>query len=205
MLLPAAQHFVTFKVPVSAIAPFVPDVGALIARRVPRETEALRLLVRYLDVLQNEGTLESVELRRLAVTHVYDLFALALGATRDAGEVANGRGLRAARLLAIKSDIDTRLGESDFSVNAIATAHDVTPRYVQILFEREGTTFSEYLLARRLDRAHRMLENPRFVGLTITAIAFEVGFNDLSYFNRSFRRRFGSAPSDVRAATRDFA
>jgi hypothetical protein len=120
MLLPAAQHFVTFKVPVSAIAPFVPDVGALIARRIPRETEALRLLVRYLDVLQNEGTLKSAELRRLAVTHVYDLFALALGTTRDAGEVANGRGLRAARLLAIKSDIDTRLGESDLSVNAIA-------------------------------------------------------------------------------------
>jgi AraC-like DNA-binding protein len=203
MLLPAAQHFVTFKVPVSAIAPFVPDVGALIARRIPRETEALRLLVRYLDVLQNEGTLKSAELRRLAVTHVYDLFALALGTTRDAGEVANGRGLRAARLLAIKGDIDTRLGESDLSVNAIAAAHDVTPRYVQMLFERQGTTFSEYLLARRLDRAHRMLESPRFVGLTITAIAFEVGFNDLSYFNRSFRRRFGSAPSDVRAATRD--
>jgi AraC-like DNA-binding protein len=32
----------------------------------------------------------------------------------------------------------------------------------------------------------------------ISDIAFDCGFNDLSYFNRCFRRRFGLTPSAAR-------
>jgi len=32
----------------------------------------------------------------------------------------------------------------------------------------------------------------------ISDIAFECGFNDLSYFNRCFRRRFGLTPTAAR-------
>jgi AraC-like DNA-binding protein len=47
------------------------------------------------------------------------------------------------------------------------------------------------------------LTDRRFAGRTITEIAFEAGFNDLSYFNRTFRRRYSATPSDVRATRRD--
>jgi AraC-like DNA-binding protein len=63
-------------------------------------------------------------------------------------------------------------------------------------------TFSEYVVGHRLARAHRMLNDPRHSKHTISAIALMVGFGDLSYFNRTFRRRFGMSPSDVRAAVR---
>jgi AraC-like DNA-binding protein len=202
MVLPDTAGFITFKVPVKAIAPLVPDVGALIARRVPRESQALRLLVRYLGALHDEGALQTAELQSLVVTHVYDLFALALGATRDAAEIANSRGVSAARLRAIKMDLAANLGRAELSINTVAARHGVTPRYVQMLFETDGTTFSEFLLGQRLALAHRMLTGPRSGDRTIGAIAFDVGFNDLSYFNRTFRRRFGATPSDVRAAAR---
>jgi AraC-like DNA-binding protein len=202
MVLPETAEFITFKVPVKAIAPLVPDVGALIARRVPCESQPLRLLVRYLGALRDEGGLQTAELQSLAVTHVYDLFALALGATREAAEIANGRGVRAARLRAIKMDLATNLGHAELSINAVAARHRVTPRYVQMLFETDGTTFSEFLLGQRLALAYRMLTGPRSGDRTIGSIAFDVGFNDLSYFNRTFRRRFGATPSDVRAAAR---
>lgn len=202
MVLPDTARFITFKVPLKAIAPLVPDVGALIARRVPHESQPLRLLVRYLGALQDEGALQTAELRSLAVTHVYDLFALALGATREGAEIANGRGMRAARLRAIKTDLAANLGRAELSINAVAARHGVTPRYVQMLFESDGTTFSQFLLGQRLALAYRMLTGPRFADRTIGSIAFDVGFNDLSYFNRAFRRRFGATPSDVRAAAR---
>jgi len=54
----------------------------------------------------------------------------------------------------------------------------------------------------RLLRAHRMLSDPARAQRPIGAIAFEVGFGDLSYFNRAFRRRYGVTPSDVRANAR---
>jgi AraC-like DNA-binding protein len=49
-------------------------------------------------------------------------------------------------------------------------------------------------------RAHRLLSNPRFSELRIATIAFAVGFGDLSYFNRTFRRRFGATPSQLRSS-----
>ena len=47
-----------------------------------------------------------------------------------------------------------------------------------------------------------MLTDWRFAGWTITTIAFEAGFGDLSYFNRAFRRLYAASPSEVRAAAR---
>jgi AraC-like DNA-binding protein len=71
-----------------------------------------------------------------------------------------------------------------------------------MLFEAEGTTFSQYVLGQRLALAHRLLTDPRDARSTITAIAFDAGFGDLSSFNRAFRRAYGATPSDVRAAVR---
>ena len=122
---------------------------------------------------------------------------------REAAELARGRGLRAARLSAVKADIANRLSNEGLTVADVASRQGVTPRYVQMLFEMEGTTFSQFLLGQRLLRAHRLLNDRPRADRTISAIAFEVGFNDLSYFNRTFRRRFAGSPSDVRAAARE--
>jgi len=74
----------------------------------------------------------------------------------------------------------------------------VTPRYIHKLFAGEGTTFSELVLGRRLAHVHRLLSDPRHAKRAVSSIAFEVGFGDLSYFNRSFRRCYGATPSEVR-------
>jgi AraC-like DNA-binding protein len=67
------------------------------------------------------------------------------------------------------------------------------------MFETEGTTFTQYLLTQRLARAYDLLGDPRRWADKVSAIAFDSGFADVSYFNRVFRRRFGAVPSDVRA------
>src|SRR5262245_10383172 len=178
----------------------VPGLEDALMRRIPRDNQALRLLVGYLRALDDTEALATPELRRLVVTHVYDLVSLAIGSSRDAAAIAEGRGLRAARLKAVKADIAERLGNGDLTVAEVASRHRVSPRYVQMLFEGEGTTFSQYVLNQRLARAHCLLTDPRAAGLTITAIAFEAGFSDLSHFNRTFRRLYGASPSEVRAA-----
>ena len=54
----------------------------------------------------------------------------------------------------------------------------------------------------RLARAHRLLAGPRYAAWTITTIALEAGFGDLSTFNHAFRRAYGMSPSDVRVKAR---
>jgi AraC-like DNA-binding protein len=119
--------------------------------------------------------------------------------------MSKGFLIPSARLDAIKADIAEHLESCELSLGDVAGRQRVTPRYVQMLFERDGTTFSEYVLRQRLGRAYGMLTDPDYGRWTISAIAFEVGFGDLSYFNRAFRRRYVVPPSSVRAAVRFLA
>src|SRR5258707_703180 len=109
----------------------------------------------------------------------------------------------AARWRAIKADVVGHLGERDLSINAVAKRNRISPVYIRKLFESEGTSFSEFALEQRLARVHRMLRDPRFAERAISTIALEVGFGDLSYFNRTFRRRYGASPSELRVSGRE--
>jgi AraC-like DNA-binding protein len=62
-------------------------------------------------------------------------------------------------------------------------------------------TYSEFVLDRRLALAYRKLRQPRFATRTISSIASDTGFGDLSYFNRTFRRRYDITPSEARRET----
>jgi AraC-like DNA-binding protein len=89
-----------------------------------------------------------------------------------------------------KAVIDDRLADPAFTSSGMPVALGVSARYLQMVFAEVGTTPSRYLLARRLDAAAarlRGLDKP----CSVTDIALECGFNDLSYFSRAFRRRFG--------------
>jgi AraC-like DNA-binding protein len=191
---------VNFRLAFNRIAPLVVDLDAALMRPIPQNAEALRLLTSYVGALGGDLALTQPELRSIVVAHIYDLAALAIGATRDAAAIARGRGVSAARLQAIKADIMNNLGQRDLSLSTIAARHGVTPRYVSMLFESEPETLSEYVLHQRLIRAHRMLTDPRFSERTVSSIAYDVGFGDVSYFNRVFRRLYGMTPSDARAA-----
>ncbi len=200
--LPSDFEYVVLGIPRSLIEPLVPDLDALFARRVPAETAELKLLSRYLLLAQDETLLATPELQNIFTKHVVDLLALCLGATRDAAELAKSRGLRAARLRAFKEDIERALSRDDLSVHLLATWHRVTPRYVQQLFDEDGSTFTKFVLERRLDRVYRMLTDMERPTSTISQIAYECGFTDLSNFNKAFRRRFERTPSDVRNVAR---
>jgi AraC-like DNA-binding protein len=196
---PVASKCMLLMLPRRDLRAYLSDFDGALARRIPAKTPALRLLAHYIGILQEPG-MTAPEFRRTAVAHIYDLIALALGATQDAAAAAMERGVRAARLRSIKDVIQTGLGRGNVSVGAIAAAHGVTPRYVQGLFASEGTTLTEFVLDKRLSLAYRMLCDPRLDARNITSIAYDAGFGDISYFNKVFRRRFGETPTGVRSA-----
>ena len=164
---------------------------------MPKQFLAILECRAYADTLLTRPP-ATPELCHIAVGHVYDLAALALGATRDAAHVAKARGFRTARLNAVKSAILVNLASPGLSIEQVASGLRMSPRYIQMLFHDEETTFSEFVVGQRLARAWRVLADQRFDDRSITSIAFDCGFGDLSYFNRIFRKRFGCTPSEVR-------
>ena len=188
------------RLPRASLGPLVRNIDDFVLRRIPRGTGMLNLLRNYVDALFNDPATAMPEMRRLAVTQLCDLIAVTLGATHDAAAVAEGRGIRVARLRAIKSDIEVHLSHGDLSPGVVARRQKVSESYIRKLFEGEGTSFSQFVLARRLARAHRMLGDQRWADRSIAWIAFEAGFGDLSYFNRTSGRFYGTIPSENRSA-----
>ena len=188
------------RLPRAALSPLVRNIDDAVLCRIPRGTGMLSLLRNYVDAIFDDPALAMPEMRQLAVAQLCDLVAVTLGATRDATAVAEGRGIRAARLRAVKSDIEAHLAHDDLSPGAVAKRQRLSDSYIRKLFEGEGTSFSQFVLGRRLVRAHRMLTDRRWADRSIAWIAFEAGFGDLSYFNRTFKRFYSTTPSEIRGA-----
>jgi AraC-like DNA-binding protein len=53
-------------------------------------------------------------------------------------------------------------------------------------------------MERRLARAHAALGDRRSERRSVTDVALDCGFGNISYFNRQFRARYGATPSDIR-------
>jgi AraC-like DNA-binding protein len=200
IVVPDPSRFACIAMPRKPMMSLVPGLEDLLVRPLKGDAGVLQLLDNYLTVLECGQAMNTPDLRRAILAHIHDLVAVALGATRELLEIASRRGIRAARLHAIKADIAKNLTEGEVSAGALAARHRVTPRYIHKLFENEGTTLSKFVLGQRLSRVHRMLADARCAGQTIGALAFAAGFGDLSTFNHAFRRHYGATPSEVRAA-----
>jgi len=194
---PTPARFIGLRVPRHEVATAQAVTGDRGARVVPRTHPALRLLTNYVQVVLDDGGVSaSPILARTVVKHLHELVALSLGS--EPAEGRHGSGVRAARLAAIKADIEANLADNALTVATVAARHGLSARYLHLLFESEGTTFTQFVLSRRLDDAYQRLRDPRFASQTISTIAYGAGFGDLSYFNRTFRRRYDASPSQIR-------
>lgn len=191
--------FTNISVPMDDLTSLLPSCQDPSMTMVSRQSDVLDLLLGYVRLLQTRQEPQSDQLGRIAASHIRDLIAAMIGAESEAVLAGCERGgVRAARLRAIKADIVGHLCEPGFSIDGIAMRHGISPRYVRKLFQEERTTFSDFVLLLRLERSWQLLRSPEHAIRTITSIAHACGFNDLSYFNRTFRRRYGITPSDLR-------
>ena len=82
------------------------------------------------------------------------------------------------------------------SLEQVAKAVNASTFYFCKMFKRvTGLNFTAYVSRVRIERAKSLLLNPN---LRISEIAFEVGFESLTHFNRVFRKIVGQSPSDYR-------
>jgi len=98
------------------------------------------------------------------------------------------------RVMAI---VDSHLSDADFSVEAFA--EKVKMSRVQLHRKLKALTnqsASEFIRTLRLRAAAKLLEQHKY---TVSEVAYEVGFNNLSYFAKCFRDEFGRLPSEYAA------
>lgn len=92
--------------------------------------------------------------------------------------------------------IHTHYGE-DLALDDLAQKYFFNPSYFSTLFKKyTGKHFTAYLTDLRLGMAHeKLLESDR----KVYEIAKDVGYRDVKYFNRIFKKQFGLTPNECRA------
>jgi AraC-like DNA-binding protein len=105
---------------------------------------------------------------------------------------------RGLALMRVKQAVERYLGQASVTCSTIAAELKLSPRYINQLLEAEGTSLSRYIWGRRLERCAEQLTDPVLRGRSVSQIAIENGFNDLTHFSKAFRGRFGVSPREYR-------
>jgi YesN/AraC family two-component response regulator len=88
----------------------------------------------------------------------------------------------------------------ELSLKKVAKAVNMNANYLSENFRRvTGMNFVEYVARARFKTACDLLRNPQ---LSISEIAFAVGFQSLSQFNRVFKKLSGKSPTQYRTSKR---
>lgn len=128
-----------------------------------------------------------------------DILAGGLATSSTAATEGSSRVQAEQRFRRALLAIDDHLQDPDLSSAKVAGLLGMSLRTLHRLFQQRELTVTGHILTRRLDLCYRQLQSQRYRDRTITDIAFDNGFNDLSHFSRSFRRRFGVTPGAVRS------
>jgi AraC family transcriptional regulator, positive regulator of tynA and feaB len=84
------------------------------------------------------------------------------------------------------------------SPSSVAEHFCISVRTLHFRFEKLGQTFGSWLLETRLEACGKALGDPHQHSSSISEIAYNCGFNDLSHFNKTFRERYGMPPGQYR-------
>jgi two-component system, response regulator YesN len=90
--------------------------------------------------------------------------------------------------------------KSEITLADVAALCRLSPsRFSHVFRQEHGVSFGQHLLRYRLERACEQLADPDALA---KEVAYAVGFNDLSYFARAFKRQLGVCPSKYQATAR---
>jgi AraC-like DNA-binding protein len=168
-----------------------------VSRTIGSQNAVAGLTFGFLSMLPERiDTLDANAAPKIA-EQALDLVALALSAEAQ----SNGVNLsypRAAALTMLKAAIESRLHDPNLKPVSAAAAAGISVRYANALMTQERTGLEGYIIARRLERCRRALDDPAQTRRTIGDIAFSWGFSDLSHFGRRFKAEFGCSPGEYR-------
>lgn len=97
-------------------------------------------------------------------------------------------------------DILQKSFSEELSLEKISENVNVTPQYLSKIFKEDtGVTFKEFLTELRIESAKKLL---RGGDVSLKEVGHKVGYNDTSYFIRSFKKHEGITPKDYQRLNR---
>ncbi len=148
------------------------------------------------DVFEEKGELSS-HAAQLLVESALSVISQAIGTCAPPGcahpSVSN------KRLRDVLRYIELHLSDPKLSIATVAKGCGISPRYVSGLLKLHHTAFSTLVWEQRLKIAGRLLSSSRSHDLSISKVAYGMGFKSLAHFSRKFKAAFSVSPSEYRS------
>lgn len=195
-ICPQGGQLLSLVLPRKLFLTLAPNIEDLTHKRLNCDPNALSLIRGYLTTLLNLDSLPPIQPHVIG-SHLVELAATAANSASQPKE-PEGLGLAHARFIAIVQSISRQLTDPRLSLTNLANQHKLSERSVQVILAKHGLSFATFVSDSRLQLARDLLRNPAYRNKSISEIAYACGFNDISHFNRSFRRKFNVTPREVR-------
>jgi AraC-like DNA-binding protein len=197
IIFPGTNRMLVLGIPDAKLRRHIACPESLVAIPMQSTSAVCGLLSRFLRHFWIECTehLDEATAGRVTVA-ILDLLGAAYA---DVGCAQPDRlSLATVHRIRINNYIEAHLHDPDLTPTRIAEACKMTPRYLHHLFSDREETVARYIVRRRLDECARALVSNAQRSRTITAIAFDYGFNSPTHFGRVFRAKFGVTPREFR-------
>jgi AraC-like DNA-binding protein len=147
------------------------------------------------DVFEDDGGL-SEESARVLLETALTVIGNAVRVSEDSAPARQTIADR--RLQDVLRFIEVHLSDPQLSTAMVAKGCGISPRYLSFLLRLKGTSFSELVWEQRLDKAKDWLSASDPRDISISEIAYGVGFKSPAHFSRMFKRVFKVNPREFR-------
>ncbi|WP_122036640.1 AraC family transcriptional regulator [Aliivibrio sp. EL58] len=102
-------------------------------------------------------------------------------------------------ILNILKYIDNNLSEQLREIDVADYCHYSITYFSKFFHQETGVSFRDYLCSKRINKAKKLLIED--YNIKIAIIAYQCGYNDVSYFTRIFKKKAGISPGEFRKKT----
>lgn len=191
----SAHELLHVTVPTHILRAHIPhDFGSGLF--IPAERPELAIAENiFTDVFEEKGGLAEESARALVGTALA-IIGNAVRASADAIPVRQTIAER--RLEDVLRFLEVHLSDPQLSTAMVAKGCGISPRYLSFLLRLKGTSFSEMVWEQRLEKARNWLSTSDPRDISISEIAYGVGFKSPAHFSRMFKRVFKVNPREFR-------
>jgi len=191
---------INIRVPFTLFLPDVLDPYRLVGKKFSIENSDVKMVSGiftsvYQALLENSDEQRGAILSNLVVDGLRLLYSIT--------ETETAEKLNSPSMILKRKAIQLimqNLGDANLSIKQIADDLNVSVRQLQRAFANFGDSPKKFMVNQRLDRAAQILRDSSASNMSILNIAFDVGYNDISAFSRSFSLKYGVPPREYRSS-----
>ena len=197
----ASSQVLWVQIPASELRSRLVSVDDHLGSRFNANRDLSSLLINFIRDIMRTFSGKTPSNPEALATEIVNFIALAISA-EDRGTSSNISNARYQLRKRIFEFIESQIGNPNLTPKKIAAHNRVSLSYLYSLFSDTNTTVGQFLVEKRLQRAYELLAKDIHGHLTVSEVAYQVGFKNVSHFSRTFSRHFSMAPRDVRQGRR---